>query len=106
MNAGGVVVDVVQLWAALVPAGDHGAHTEAVSAILVHGVGKQLGSGSHRDALLVAQLVDAALAAQVALPVLAVRRAARHGAEQEGVDLNHFLHALRGCVCSDNGIDV
>ena len=34
---------------------------------------------------------------QVALPELAVRRSAGHGAEQKAVDLNHLLHRLGGC---------
>lgn len=37
------------------------------------------------------------LAAEVALPELAVSRAAGHGAQQERVDLNHLLHRLRSC---------
>ena len=63
----------------------------------LHGVGQQLGGGGHGDALLVAQLEEPALPAQVALPELAVRGATGHGAQQEGVDLDHLLHALGSC---------
>jgi len=38
------------------------------------------------------------VAAQVALPELAVSRAARHRAQQVRVDLNHLLHRLAGCA--------
>ena len=37
------------------------------------------------------------LLAQVALPVLAVRGTACHGAQQVPVDLNHLLHGLGSC---------
>mmetsp|Transcript_26298 Transcript_26298/g.70141 ORF Transcript_26298/g.70141 Transcript_26298/m.70141 type:complete len:267 (-) Transcript_26298:50-850(-) len=95
MEARRVVVAVVELRAGLVPAGDHGAHAETVAAVLVHGVGEQLGRRRHADALLVPQLVQPALHAQVPLPVGTVRRAASHGAEQVRVDLDDLLDGLR-----------
>ena len=35
VDSGGVVVDVVELWAGLVPACDHGTHAETITAILI-----------------------------------------------------------------------
>jgi len=35
VDAGGVVVHVVQLWAGLVPASDHRAHAQTVAAVLI-----------------------------------------------------------------------
>ena len=98
LEAGAVVVDVVQLRAGLVPTGDHGPHTQAVSAVGVHGVGQELGGGRDGDALAVAQFVHAALHSEVALPEGAVGGAAGHGAEEEGVDLDDLLDGLGGDV--------
>lgn len=61
-------------------------------------VGEELGGGRHGDALLVAELVEAALDAKVPLPEGAVRGAARHGPEQVRVDLDHLLDGARGNV--------
>lgn len=85
-------------WASLVPATHHGSHAQPHAFVLVHHVSQQLGGCCHRDALLVAQLVDAALAGQQALPEAAVGRPSSHGAQQVRVDLNHLLHRLRGDV--------
>lgn len=85
-------------WASLVPATHHGSHAESHALVLVHHVSKQLGGCRHRDALLVAKLVDAALAGQQTLPEATVCSSSSHGAQQVGVDLNHLLHCLRGDV--------
>mmetsp|Transcript_45148 Transcript_45148/g.142043 ORF Transcript_45148/g.142043 Transcript_45148/m.142043 type:complete len:288 (+) Transcript_45148:249-1112(+) len=90
-----VRVDVVNLWARLVPAANHCAHREAVPLVRVRDVGEDLGGGGHRDALLLVQLKHAAAHAEVALPEGAVCCTAGHGAEQEGVDLDDLLHGLR-----------
>lgn len=89
---------VVFTWASLVPAAHHGSHAESHALVLVHHVGEQLGGRRHRDALLVAKLVDAALAGQQALPEAAVGSSTGHGAQKVGVDLNHLLNRLRGDV--------
>ena len=106
LEAGAVVVDVVQLRAGLVPTGDHGPHTQAVSAVGVHGVGQELGGGRDGDALAVAQFVHAALHSEVALPEGAVGGAAGHGAEEEGVDLDDLLDGLGGDVGAHGGTGV
>ena len=98
-----VVVDVVELGPRVVPVRDHGAHAEAVAAVGAHGVGKELGGGGDSDTLLVAELVEAALHAQVALPEGAVGRAAGHGAKEEGVDLDDLLHVAGGDVGPHGG---
>ena len=67
----------------LVVAGDHGAHGEAHALVVVGDVGEDLGGGGHGDALAVAQLVEATLLGEHALPVGAVGRAAGHRAQQE-----------------------
>ena len=107
LEAGAVVVDVIQLRAGLIPTGDHGAHAEAVAAVGVHGVGQKLGGGRDGDALAVAQLVHAALGAEVALPKGAVCGTAGHGTEEEGVDLDDLLDGLGGDVCAHGrtGVD-
>lgn len=89
---------VVFTWASLVPATHHGSHAESHALVLVHHVSKQLRGCCHRDALLVAKLVDAALAGQQPLPETAVCSTSSHGTQQVGVDLNHLLHCLRGDV--------
>ena len=102
-----VVVNVVELGPRVVPARDHGTHAEAVAAVGAHGVGEELGGGGDGDALLVAllvaELVEAALHAQVALPEGAVGRAAGHGAKEEGVDLDDLLHVAGGDVGPHGG---
>jgi len=94
MKTGCVVVYVVKLGASLIPSGHHGSHTEAVTPVAVHGVGEELGGGSHRDALLVAEFVKATLHSEVALPVGAVGCTTSHSSEEEGVDLDDLLHCL------------
>lgn len=81
-------------WASLVPSAHHGSHAEPHALVLVHHVSEQFGGRCHRDALLVAKLVDAALAGQQALPEATVCSSSSHGAQQVGVDLNHLLHRL------------
>lgn len=89
---------VVFTWASLVPTTHHGSHAEPHALVLVHHVSEQLGGCCHGDALLVAKLIDAALAGQQALPEATVSSSSSHGTQQVGVDLNHFLHCLRGDV--------
>lgn len=103
LEASAVIVDVVQLRAGFVPTGNHGAHAEAVAAVGVHGVGQKLGGGRDGDALAVAQLVHAALGAEVALPEGAVGGTAGHGTEEEGVDLDDLLDGLGGDVGAHGG---
>lgn len=86
---------IIITWPPLVPATDHGAHAQAHSFVLVHHVSQQLGGGSYWNTLLVAQLIDAALPCQKALPETAVGGSTRHGAQQVGVDLDDLLHCLR-----------
>mmetsp|Transcript_27186 Transcript_27186/g.108849 ORF Transcript_27186/g.108849 Transcript_27186/m.108849 type:complete len:275 (-) Transcript_27186:198-1022(-) len=89
-----IIVDVVQLRALGVPAADHRAHRQTLPAVLVHRVGQQLGRVRDRDALLVPELVHAALEAEIALPKRTVGRTARHRPEQERVDLDDLLDRL------------
>ena len=98
LESSAVAVHVVQPRTVEVPPRHHGAHGEALAAVAVQGVGQELGRAAHGDALAVLELVEAALDAEVALPELAVRGAAGHGAEEVGVDLDHLLHRLRGDV--------
>lgn len=86
---------VVFTWASLVPATHHGSHAESHAFVLVHHVSEQLGGCCHRDALLVAKLIDAALAGQQTFPEATVCGSSSHGTQQVGVDLNHLLHCLR-----------
>jgi hypothetical protein len=111
----------------LVPTTDHGAlgivsrwtgalclqntyHAQTHALVLVHEVGEDLGCGSNRDTLLVAELVQAALHAKVGLPVglagaalrrhgnppvLAVCGTTGHCAEEVGVDLDDLLDGSR-----------
>eukprot|EP00166_Cyanidium_caldarium_P002903 ctg_282.g109 len=98
-----VVIHIVQLRAGLVPAGYHSAHRQPHALVPVHDIGQQLGGGRHRYALLVFQLVQAAAHAQVALPERAVRRAARHGAQEVGIDLDDLPHRARSDVLAHGG---
>ncbi len=82
----------------LVPAADHGADGEALVAVVVEDVGEDLGGGGDGHALLVAQLVESRPPAELALPVGTIGGTAGHGAQKEGVDPDHLLHRLRGCV--------
>lgn len=90
-------------WASLVPATHHGSHAEPHALVLVHHVSEQLGRRCHRDALLVSELIDSALAGQQALPEAAVSGSSGHGTQQVGVDLDHLLHRLRGNVGARRG---
>lgn len=81
-------------WPPLVPATDHGAHAQAHALVLIHHVSQEFGGGCNRNALLVAQLVDATLPGQQPLPETAVGGAARHGAQQIWVDLDDLLDRL------------
>ena len=78
----------------LVPASDHGAHGEAHALVVVDSVGEDLGGGCDRDALLVFQLVQGALPAQLALPKRTICSSSSHGPEQVRVDFNDLLHIL------------
>lgn len=93
-----VRVDIVQVGAGLVPAGNHRAHRQAHALVLVDRVAEQLGRGGHRYALAIAQLVQAALRGQHALPVRAVGGAAGHRAQQLRVDLDDLLDGARANV--------
>ena len=64
----------------------------------VHHVGEELGGGTHGDSLFVFELEESALHAEIPLPEGAVRGTSRHSPEQVRVDLDHFLHRLRGDV--------
>lgn len=86
---------IVITWPSLIPATDHGAHAQTHSFVLVHHVSQQLGGSRYRNALFVAQLVDAALPRQKALPETAVGGSTCHGAQQVRVDLDDLLHCLR-----------
>lgn len=90
-------------WASLVPATHHGSHAESHALVLVHHVGQELGGGRHRDALLVAELIDATLSGQQALPEAAVGSSSGHGTQQVRVDLDHLLHRLGGDVGAGRG---
>lgn len=93
-------------WASLVPATHHGSHAESHPLVLVHHVGQEFGRRCHRDALLVAKLIDATLSGQQALPEATVGSSSSHGTQQIGVDLNHLLHRLGGDVgaCCGPGV--
>lgn len=81
-------------WASLVPSTHHGSHAESHALVLVHHVGQQLGGRRHRDAFLVAKLVDATLTSEQTFPEATVGCTSSHGAQQVGVDLNNLLHSL------------
>ena len=66
-----------------------------MAAVTVEGVGEELGRPRDGDALAVLELVEPALDAEVTLPELAVRGAARHGSQQKRVNLDHFFDRLR-----------
>jgi len=99
----GVIVHVVKLGTRLVPARDHGAHAETVTAVAHHGVCEELGGGRDGDAPSVAEFVEAALHAEFALPVGAVGGAAGHGAQQERVNFNDFFDGTGTDVISHGG---
>lgn len=90
-------------WAPLVPATHHGPHAESHPLVLVHHIGQEFGRCCHRDALLVAELVDATLTGQQPFPEATVGGSSGHGAQQIGVDLNHLLHRLGGNVGARGG---
>ena len=101
-----VVVDVVKLWSRLVPAGDHRPHAQSVSPVTPHRIRQQLRRRGDAYAFLIPKLVHSALDSQVALPEGAVGGAARHGAEQERVDLDDLLDRPRGDVSAHGGTGV
>jgi hypothetical protein len=103
LEAGPLVVHVVELGSGLVPAGDHGPHAEAVPAVAAHDVGQELGGGRHGDASAVPELVQATLHPQVPLPEGAVGRPAGHGPEQERVDPDDLLDGPAGNVRAHGG---
>jgi len=98
LEAGTVVVHVVQLRAGFVPPGDHRTHTEPVSAIRAHNVRQKLRRGGDGDSASVAELVQAAFHTEVTLPEHAVRGPAGHRPEQERVDFDDFLDGTGGDV--------
>lgn len=91
VQARAVVVYVVQLRTRLVPSGDHGPHAQSVPAVRAHGVREELRRGRDRDALLVPELVQPALHAEVPLPEGAVGGAPRHRPQEEWVDFDDLL---------------
>lgn len=76
---------------------DSANHREAVALVGVDCVAEQLRSSRDRDALLVSQLVQSALAAKIPLPERAICRATSHRAKQVRIDLDDFLNTLRSC---------
>ena len=94
-----VVIDVEEARAGLVVAGDHRADGKAHAAVLVEHVREELARSSHRDGRPVAERVQAAVAAEVALPEQAICCTACHRAHQTRVDLDDLLH--RGGSCED-----
>lgn len=106
-QARAVAVDVVQGGPLLGgDAGAHGAHAQAHALVAVYEVGEDLGGGGDADAALVAELVEAALHAQPAEPVLAVGGAAGEGAEEDAVDLDDLLDRLGGDPVAGRGAGV
>lgn len=71
---------------------DHDSHGQSHAFVVVGDVGEQLGGRCHGDPLVVTQLVETALLGEDAFPVGAVGGATGHGAQQELVDLDNFLH--------------
>mmetsp|Transcript_9745 Transcript_9745/g.17725 ORF Transcript_9745/g.17725 Transcript_9745/m.17725 type:complete len:255 (-) Transcript_9745:188-952(-) len=98
LEAGAIVVYVIELGSGLVPSRDHGSHGKSVSLIGVHGIGQEFRGGRYRDALAVSQFIQAALHSQISLPKGTIRRTSCHGSQQKGVDLNNLFHRLRGNV--------
>jgi hypothetical protein len=84
----------------------HGPHAQTHPLVPVDQVGQDLASGGDGDALLVPELVQAALHAQPGEPVLAVGGAAGHGAQEAVVDLDDFLDGLRGDPVAGRGAGV
>mmetsp|Transcript_5361 Transcript_5361/g.8463 ORF Transcript_5361/g.8463 Transcript_5361/m.8463 type:complete len:261 (-) Transcript_5361:224-1006(-) len=93
-----IVVHIVQLRALLVPAGNHGAHGEAVSTVRAHDIGQEFRSCRHRNATSVAKLVQAAFHTEIALPKGTIGGATGHGPQQVRVDFNDLLDGTRGNV--------
>ena len=98
LQAGTIVIDVVELGTGLVPSGDHGTHGESVPTVGCHGIGEQLGGGRDRDAASVAEFVHAALDTQLTFPVTAIGGSTGHGTEEVGVHFNDLLDGTRGNV--------
>ena len=90
----------------LIPSGDHRTHRQAHILVRVDHIGQDLGGARHRNPLLVPQLVDAAVLGEHALPELAVGRAARHRAQQVGIDLDDLFDGLGGDVGAAGGARV
>merc|ERR1712137_772881 len=82
LEAGAVRVDVEEREARGVAASDHSTHGQTHALVVVDNVAEDLGGGADGDTFLVAELVEAALAAKLALPEHAVCGTAGHGAEQ------------------------
>jgi len=72
----------------------------------VGNVGHDLAGGGHRDALFVAQLVQAALLGQDPVPVHTIGGATSQGAQHELVDLHDLLHRLGANVRSTGGTGI
>lgn len=65
-----LAVAVVEGRSRVIVSSDHGPHGEPHAPVLEHDVGEDLGGGADSDPPLVVQLVQAALHAQVSLPIL------------------------------------
>merc|ERR1719313_2362862 len=74
-----IVIDIVQVRASLVPTGNHGPAGQTSSSVGVEDVGKNLGGSSHRDAVLVAELMHPAGLGEVSFPEGAICCTTGHG---------------------------
>ena len=73
---------------------------------LPHGIREQLRCRRYSNALLIPQLVHAALHAQVPFPERTIGRAARHRPQKEGVDFDDLLDGAGGDVRAHGGAGV
>lgn len=67
-------IDVIQLRTALVVPGQHHSHADTHALVVVHNVGHDLAGSGHRNAFLVAQLLDSALLGQHPISVHTIGR--------------------------------
>lgn len=70
-------------------------HAQTHALVPVDEVAQVFASGSHRDTLSVAKLVQPALDTKICFPVLTVGRTSSHRPKQVRVDFDDLLHRTR-----------
>mmetsp|Transcript_1984 Transcript_1984/g.4285 ORF Transcript_1984/g.4285 Transcript_1984/m.4285 type:complete len:286 (-) Transcript_1984:66-923(-) len=106
MKTRAIIIDIIQLRSRLIPPSDHGSHTQSISTVRTHRVGKQLRRGRYRNTFFIPQLVHAALHSQITFPERTIGGSSRHGSQKEGIDFNHLFDGSGGDVGTHGGTGV